>query len=162
MGSFMELFLQLQGLLNFTSVFIANRDKKFGALLQNGSWNGLVKMLMEDEIDIAVASLTISKSRNNVIDFCEPLILDNFKFFISRNDERSGFNWFGYLKPLHRDSWMLIASFIILATAALYLAAKQCKDIQLKEFSIEKSLIFSSSALTFARRYVLSFVAMAI
>ena len=115
-------------------------------------------MLIDDEIDIAAAPLSISKSRSNVIDFCEPLMRDGFKFHISQKDERSEFNWLGYLKPLHRDSWLCVTLFIILATPALYLAAKQCKDIQLKEFKLGKSLIFCFAALTFARRYALSVV----
>lgn len=148
----MDLFLQLQSLLNFTTVFITNKDKRFGLRLQNGSWNGLVKMLIDDEIDIAVASLSISKSRSTVIDFCEPLIRDSYRFFISRKAERDAFNWFGYLKPLHMDSWVCTLALIILSAPALYLAARQCKDIQLNEFKLRKSLIFSFGAMTFARR----------
>ena len=148
----MDIFFQLQSLLNFTSEFITNKDKKFGTPLRNGTWNGLVKMLIDDEIDIAVTVLSITEARSSVIDFCEPLFIDSFTFFISQKDEGGEVNWFAYFKPLHMDSWTCIISFVALATPVLYLAAKQCKDIQLKEFKLGKSLIFSVGALTFARR----------
>ena len=148
---YIDIYLELlQNILNFTPVFVRNGDQKFGSPSSNGSWNGLVKMLMDDEIDIAVAPLTINTPRSYVIDFCEPLTRETYQFFIP--SQHNYFNWFGYLKPLDVESWICIILCVLLATPILYIAAKQCKDVRLSEFKLEKSFIFSVGALTFARR----------
>ena len=148
---YIDIFLELlQNILNFTPVFIRNNDQELGSLQSNGTWNGLIKMLIEDEIDIAVASLMISEYRNAVIDFCEPLTVESYQFFVSSDDDQ--FNWFGYLKPLDMQAWMCIVVSVLLSASILYITAKQCNDARRAEFKLEKSFIFSFGALTFARR----------
>ena len=151
MGLYIDIFLgMLQRILNFTPLLIRNIDQKFGSQLSNESWNKLTNMLIEDEIDIAVASLTINKPRNNVINFCVPLNRDSYQFFVP--SQGNAFNWFGYVKPLHMDSWICTIVSVVLATPVLYITAKKCKDVRMAEFKLEKSFIFSFGALTFARR----------
>ncbi|KIH46375.1 Ligand-gated ion channel, partial [Ancylostoma duodenale] len=48
------------------------KDKAYGIREENGKWNGMVGELINGEADLAVASLTISYSRSEVIDFTVP------------------------------------------------------------------------------------------
>jgi hypothetical protein len=46
-----------------------------GAPSKNGTWNGVIRMLMDQVTDVAVADVTMTSPRAAVIDFSIPLIL---------------------------------------------------------------------------------------
>jgi hypothetical protein len=55
-------------------VFYSNRSKfekvnEWGIRTTNGSWNGMIKKLMNDEADAAVADFHMSVERMKVIDY---------------------------------------------------------------------------------------------
>ena len=54
--------------------------------MPNGSWSGLVGDLISGEIDISVATLTMTTEREEVIDFVSPYfdqVINRYIFLIS-------------------------------------------------------------------------------
>jgi hypothetical protein len=73
-GLFVDYLGLLVSRLNFTANVALPKDEKYGALAKDGStWNGMVGMLINNEIDIVTAALTRTLQRNEVIDFATPL-----------------------------------------------------------------------------------------
>ena len=61
--------------MNFSTRIIISPDGKWGARDENGTWNGMIQTLQSRRAQLALTSLTILKSRSEVIDFSPSLIL---------------------------------------------------------------------------------------
>ena len=65
----------LQQMLNFTLNLGSPEDKKWGGLSKDGkTWNGMVRELVDDEIDMCAAGLSITFDRAMATDFRLSLI----------------------------------------------------------------------------------------
>ena len=64
----------LQARMNFTYQYIPPKPGKYGRKHKNGTWDGLVGMLNNDDCDL-VAGLMSSKGRDTALDFAWPLSL---------------------------------------------------------------------------------------
>ena len=58
----------LQQELNFTVFPVQSFDGSFGVKLDNGSWTGIVKMLIDKDIDVSVVDLSVTADRAEVSD----------------------------------------------------------------------------------------------
>jgi hypothetical protein len=75
-GLFTDYLGLLVSRLNFTANVGLPKDGKWGALAKDGStwsWNGMLGMLINNEIDIVTAALTRTLQRDEVFDFATPL-----------------------------------------------------------------------------------------
>nr|CAD7411556.1 unnamed protein product [Timema poppensis] len=52
-------------------------DMAWGTL-ENGSWNGMVKMVHSNQVDIAISEFTMTKNRLDVVDYTMPLLFKSF------------------------------------------------------------------------------------
>ena len=68
-GFFIQPLNYLAEALNFTIQFNVSVDGKFGAVDRNGTWNGMIGMLVEGTTDIATAALTRTMARDSVAPF---------------------------------------------------------------------------------------------
>ena len=51
-GIFVDLFVELSNLLNFTYSVTSPSDKQWGAINSDGTWSGMVGQLVRKEVDI--------------------------------------------------------------------------------------------------------------
>ena len=54
--------------------FSTPADQAWGSLTSNGSWNGMVGMILKNEVEFAVTEFTMTSLRAAVVDFSIPLI----------------------------------------------------------------------------------------
>ena len=73
---------------------------------KNGKWNGMIRQLLEDEIDIAPAEFTITQLRSTVVDFLVPIAESHQRLFIP--NPADSLNWKAYVEPILVDAWILI------------------------------------------------------
>jgi len=88
--------------------FYGGKDK------DTSQWNGLVRDIQMNKADVAVAALTATADRLEVIDFCEPFLLVELGIMISTiHDTLDFINW-EFLAPLSGElrAWILV-TFII-------------------------------------------------
>ncbi len=72
-GIFGEGMWRLAKKLNYTLTFNPPADNKWGNLEPDGTWNGLVRQLIDGEVDIVTCGLTITKERDEVVDYTVPV-----------------------------------------------------------------------------------------
>ncbi len=60
------MLLPMASELNFTVSFSPSDDRKWGSLI-NGTWNGLVGMLVRNKSDMVAASLTWTLDRDKYV-----------------------------------------------------------------------------------------------
>ena len=121
-GFSMEIFEYVKSELNIDSHVYFVRDGNYGALKNNGTvWNGLVGEIEQGKADIAVAALTITFPRIQVIDFSTPYMEDNLGILLKPEAEKLSFiNW-KFLEPLSGELqlalWLIVTIVVILVYA---------------------------------------------
>ncbi|XP_012934736.1 glutamate receptor ionotropic, delta-1, partial [Aplysia californica] len=96
-------------------------DRLWGAPESNGSWNGIVGMVMRGEIEFGVGPLTITGVRQSVIDFTSPYTEDGIGILTKRPDLDSE-AMFRLFKPLQPIVWACLGASIAGVSMLLYLA----------------------------------------
>ncbi|XP_072112085.1 glutamate receptor 2b isoform X5 [Mobula birostris] len=137
-------------------------DGKYGARdAETKVWNGMVGELVYGKADIAVAPLTITLVREEVIDFSKPFMSLGISIMIKK-PQKSKPGVFSFLDPLAYEIWMCIVFAYIGVSVVLFLVSRfspyewhteeyedgretQSND-QTNEFGIFNSLWFSLGA----------------
>ncbi|XP_020613483.1 glutamate receptor ionotropic, kainate 2-like [Orbicella faveolata] len=108
MGYCIDLLEKLQEKLKFSYEVYLVPDGNYGSQdALTKEWNGIVKEIIEERADMAVASFTISSERQKVIDFTQPFMHLGLTALVrSVNDE---VDFFAFFKPFKVDLWITIA-----------------------------------------------------
>ncbi|MGH0116386.1 UNVERIFIED_CONTAM: hypothetical protein FKN15_035690, partial [Acipenser sinensis] len=143
-------------------------DGKYGARdLDSKVWNGMVGELVYGRADVAVAPLTITLVREEVIDFSKPFMSLGISIMIKK-PQKSKPGVFSFLDPLAYEIWMCIVFAYIGVSVVLFLVSRfspyewhceefeegqdqqqqqqQSQEQQTNEFGIFNSLWFSLGA----------------
>ena len=65
-GIFVDLFLELQKVLNFSYTAYPSPDGQWGTLREDGSWTGVVGELQRKKADIALSGLMVTQVKLNL------------------------------------------------------------------------------------------------
>lgn len=111
-GFCVDVIKKLSETLSFQYEFIESSDGMFGSTYANGSWNGLVRMLIDKEIHIATVGLGTSSKREKVIDFSANM-LDGGVYFLSKQKQETRSRFF-FMQPFSATVWigMLVGAVI--------------------------------------------------
>ncbi|MBN3287694.1 GRIA1 protein, partial [Polyodon spathula] len=140
-------------------------DGKYGARDPDHKvWNGMVGELVYGRADVAVAPLTITLVREEVIDFSKPFMSLGISIMIKK-PQKSKPGVFSFLDPLAYEIWMCIVFAYIGVSVVLFLVSRfspyewhceefeegqdqqqQSQELQTNEFGIFNSLWFSLGA----------------
>ncbi|XP_023690024.1 glutamate receptor 3-like isoform X2 [Paramormyrops kingsleyae] len=99
-------------------------DGKYGARdPDTNAWNGMVGELVYGRADIAVAPLTITLVREEVIDFSKPFMSLGISIMIKK-PQKSKPGVFSFLDPLAYEIWMCIVFAYIGVSVVLFLVSR--------------------------------------
>ncbi|XP_077588528.1 glutamate receptor 3b isoform X5 [Stigmatopora nigra] len=99
-------------------------DGKYGARdPETKAWNGMVGELVYGRADIAVAPLTITLVREEVIDFSKPFMSLGISIMIKK-PQKSKPGVFSFLDPLAYEIWMCIVFAYIGVSVVLFLVSR--------------------------------------
>ncbi|XP_071533007.1 glutamate receptor U1-like, partial [Panulirus ornatus] len=103
----MEKFINyLSTALNFTYTYVRPPDGAWGTRQSDGSWPGMVGVVVREEADIGLGPFTISAPRAEVVDFTYPITLHYLKLLAALGDHEVD-PW-GFLLPLAPLVWLAI------------------------------------------------------
>ena len=120
---FNEIFWTLQAKLNFSSQFVAPKPGWFGTRFQNGSWNGLAGMLIEDNIDF-LAGLMVSEKRQDALDFAWPIHNKKITLFGSKSSTPR-LNMWVYVNVFPLSAWVSGFALLLLAIFCFSISCKE-------------------------------------
>uniref|UniRef100_A0AAY4BHD3 Glutamate receptor n=1 Tax=Denticeps clupeoides TaxID=299321 RepID=A0AAY4BHD3_9TELE len=129
-------------------------DGKYGARdSETKMWNGMVGELVYGKADVAVAPLTITLVREEVIDFSKPFMSLGISIMIKK-PTKSKPGVFSFLDPLAYEIWMCIVFAYIGVSVVLFLVSRfspyewhsDDQPEHTNEFGIFNSLWFSLGA----------------
>lgn len=111
-GLFLEPFNILTKKLNFTVKYVTSNDGQYGALTKNGTWNGLIGMLQNEEADIAAAMLSVTQARGNVVSFSSAIAEEVVTLVSGPNIEPDTNPWI-YVEIFPNSVWYVSCAMII-------------------------------------------------
>uniref|UniRef100_A0AAN0LHJ5 Glutamate receptor ionotropic kainate 2 n=1 Tax=Polyphagotarsonemus latus TaxID=1204166 RepID=A0AAN0LHJ5_9ACAR len=131
-------------------------DGAFGAQdVKTQKWNGMVNELIDKKADLAVAPMTITYTRENVIDFTKPFMSLGIGILF-RIPSHMPTRLFSFMNPLAFNIWCYVLGAYILVSFTLYIVSqftpfewkipKRCqmakKDFLQNQFSIDNAFWF--------------------
>ncbi|CAL4102797.1 unnamed protein product, partial [Meganyctiphanes norvegica] len=114
-----EVLNELAAKLNFTYVVRPPPDGKWGARDENGNWNGMIKMVQDNEVVLGVAAFNVNAERMGVVNFTVTIDYQPYAFMIARPKESSRVLLF--MEPFTNDTWILIAITVLIMGPILFL-----------------------------------------
>ncbi|XP_006021199.1 glutamate receptor 1 isoform X3 [Alligator sinensis] len=161
-GYCVELAAEIAKHVGYNYTLEIVRDGKYGARDPDSkTWNGMVGELVYGRADVAVAPLTITLVREEVIDFSKPFMSLGISIMIKK-PQKSKPGVFSFLDPLAYEIWMCIVFAYIGVSVVLFLVSRfspyewhteefeegrdQPVADQTNEFGIFNSLWFSLGA----------------
>ena len=121
-GIFVDLFLKLRDVLNFTYTAYESPDKQWGTLRENGSWTGVVGELETKRADIALSGLMVTQARSQVMTYSAKM--DEVFNVIFIQNPSAGLHLLAYLDPLTPHSWFSILVWIVATAPILFIVAR--------------------------------------
>ncbi|XP_077997809.1 glutamate receptor ionotropic, kainate 3-like [Glandiceps talaboti] len=109
--------------LNFKYEMILVPDGNYGVKLDDGSWNGMVRELIDDRADVIMAPFTISSTRSEAIDFSAPYIFLGTDILMKKPALAKP-NAFSFLSPLSAEMWICGAVVFVIISLLLTLVNK--------------------------------------
>ena len=111
-GLFLEPLTILAEKLNFTLKLMVSNDGQWGAMYDNGTWNGMVAMLMKEQADIAGAGLSVNKERGMVITFSRPIAEERLTLISASNLASQANPWI-YFEIFPHAAWYINFAIVI-------------------------------------------------
>ncbi|XP_076458894.1 glutamate receptor ionotropic, kainate 3-like [Babylonia areolata] len=121
-GICMDILNELAFRLNFSYVILEPEDGLYGVQNDNGSWNGLVAMILRGEIDLGIGPITITTDRKTVVDFTVPYMEDGGGILTKKEGSRP--DLMNVFHPFAPNAWFLIATATVVTAAILYFIIK--------------------------------------
>ncbi|XP_012263496.2 ionotropic receptor 25a [Athalia rosae] len=146
-GYCLDLIAKFAEQMDFDYELVIPSTRDFGQRLPNGKWTGLVGDLLRGEIDIAVAALTMTSEREEVIDFVAPYYEQSGILIAIRKPVRKT-SLFKFMTVLRLEVWLSIVGALTVTGVMIWLLDKYspysarnnkklypypCRDFTLKE-----------------------------
>ena len=95
-------------------------DNNWGTLNSNGTWNGVIKMLEDKQVDFAPASFTVTFDRSQVISFGFPF--RQIEYAIAIQTPINSLNYLAYLEPFSFWTWVWVSFTVMICPITLLVA----------------------------------------
>ncbi|XP_014479807.1 PREDICTED: glutamate receptor ionotropic, kainate 2 isoform X3 [Dinoponera quadriceps] len=123
-GYSVDLIYEISRLLGFNYTFRLVPDGRYGSFnKQTKEWDGMMKELLDQKADLAIADLTITYDREQVVDFTMPFMPLGISI-LYRKPIKQPPNLFSFLSPLSLDVWIYMATAYLGVSVLLFILAR--------------------------------------
>ncbi|NWS30163.1 GLRK protein, partial [Polioptila caerulea] len=152
-GYCMDLLGALAGMLRFQYRVKVVGDGQYGAVAAGGNWTGMIGEILRREADIAVAPLTVTSAREEVVSFTTPFLQTGIGILLRKDTVSQDMSFFHFLSPFSKETWTALLFAYLLTCFCLFLVARlsPCEWNEPKNeenhFTFLNSLWFGAGAL---------------
>ena len=114
---------ELQAQLNFKKIDITPTVESWGRKLENGSWIGIVGMLVDKDIDVSALGILITPERLKAADFCWSTSSEKVTLMTTESTS-SKLNVWVFLDIFPMEVWILTIALIMLGTLFFSMASR--------------------------------------
>ncbi|XP_021924652.1 probable glutamate receptor [Zootermopsis nevadensis] len=137
-GFFVHVWNTIANFLNMKAV--CQRVDTYGSRMENGSWNGIIQMVISNEVHVGVGDFTVTAGRSAVVDCLAPLIISSLNVFIRVPDQSGIVVWGRYVAPFSLGLWVAVATAVCALSFCLWLtAALQARE---KKFAATEAMFY--------------------
>lgn len=104
---------------DYEIVLPTDNSEDYGSKMPDGAWSGVIGDLVNGEIDIAVAGMTMTSEREEVVDFVAPYFDQSGISIIIRKPVRPR-SLFKFMEVLRVEVWMAILAALIVTALMLW------------------------------------------
>ncbi|KAM6970057.1 glutamate receptor ionotropic, kainate 4-like [Aplochiton taeniatus] len=122
-GFCVDVLRELAELLRFSYRLELVADGVYGVAEANGTWTGMVGELISRKADLAVAGLTITSGRQQVIDFSKPFMTLGISIMYRAHVARRP-GYFSFLDPFSPGVWLFMLLAYLIVSCVLFLVAR--------------------------------------
>ncbi|KFB52145.1 AGAP000801-PA-like protein [Anopheles sinensis] len=123
-GYAIDLIHEISKILGFNYTIRLAPDGRYGSNnKETGEWDGMIKELLEQRADLAIADLTITFDREQVVDFTMPFMNLGISV-LYRKPVKQPPNLFSFLSPLSLDVWIYMATAYLGVSVLLFILAR--------------------------------------
>ncbi|XP_049807369.1 glutamate receptor ionotropic, kainate 2 [Schistocerca nitens] len=159
-GYGIDLIHEIANILCFNYTFKLVPDGRYGSYNpETKEWDGMMKELLDQKADLAIADLTITYDREQAVDFTMPFMNLGISI-LYRKPIKQPPNLFSFLSPLSLDVWIYMATAYLGVSVLLFILARfspyewdnphPCNDepdVLENQFSLLNSLWFTIGSL---------------
>ncbi|KAG8234007.1 hypothetical protein J437_LFUL013925, partial [Ladona fulva] len=159
-GYGVDLVEEISRILGFNYTFKLVPDGRYGSLnRETKEWDGMMKELLDQKADLAIADLTITYDREQAVDFTMPFMNLGISI-LYRKPIKQPPNLFSFLSPLSLDVWIYMATAYLGVSVLLFILARfspyewdnphpcnEVPDVLENQFSLLNSLWFTIGSL---------------
>ncbi|XP_065092491.1 glutamate receptor ionotropic, kainate 2 isoform X2 [Ochlerotatus camptorhynchus] len=123
-GYAIDLIHEISKILLFNYTIRLAPDGRYGSNnKETNEWDGMIKELLEQRADLAIADLTITFDREQVVDFTMPFMNLGISV-LYRKPVKQPPNLFSFLSPLSLDVWIYMATAYLGVSVLLFILAR--------------------------------------
>nr|QZH55026.1 ionotropic glutamate receptor 4 [Achelura yunnanensis] len=123
-GYAIDLIHEISKILRFNYTFKLAPDGRYGSYnRETKEWDGMIRELLEQRADLAIADLTITYDREQVVDFTMPFMNLGISV-LYRKPIKQPPNLFSFLSPLSLDVWIYMATAYLGVSVLLFILAR--------------------------------------
>nr|QHN69189.1 ionotropic receptor 8 [Sirex nitobei] len=123
-GYSVDLIHEISRILGFNYTFRLVPDGRYGSMnRETKEWDGMMKELLDQKADLAIADLTITYDREQAVDFTMPFMNLGISI-LYRKPIKQPPNLFSFLSPLSLDVWIYMATAYLGVSVLLFILAR--------------------------------------
>ncbi|XP_068737746.1 glutamate receptor 4-like isoform X2 [Montipora capricornis] len=120
-GYCMDLLNELARTLHFAYEVYVVPDGKYGALTENGTWNGMIGELDRKNADVAVAPLTVTELREKAVDFMMPFMYFTEDVLIRKQTSKKEIDYLQFMNPFELEVWVCTLATIVIISISVFI-----------------------------------------
>ncbi|XP_024216292.1 glutamate receptor ionotropic, kainate 2 isoform X2 [Halyomorpha halys] len=123
-GYSIDLIYEISRILHFNYQIVLVPDGRYGSFnKETREWDGMIRELLDQRADIAIADLTITYEREQAVDFTMPFMSLGISI-LYRKPIKQPPNLFSFLSPLSLDVWIYMATAYLGVSVLLFILAR--------------------------------------
>uniref|UniRef100_A0A061QLI4 Glutamate receptor 1 n=1 Tax=Cupiennius salei TaxID=6928 RepID=A0A061QLI4_CUPSA len=122
-GFCVDLIQEICSRLKCNYVYRLVGDDSYGKRHENGTWNGMIGEVINREVDLAIADLTITHEREEVVDFTMPFMNLGISILFKKPTKSSP-KLFSFLAPFSFEVWVYMATAYLGVSLLLFVLAR--------------------------------------
>lgn len=122
-GFCIDLINKLAQNLGFNYIIKEAEDGQYGKKQDNNEWNGMIRELMDGKADIALVDLTITSSREEVVDFTMPFMTTGISILYRKSTTKVT-TLFSFLSPFSMEVWIYVMGAYMGVSVTLFLVGR--------------------------------------
>ena len=103
----------------YTLMQPSSTDGLFGSQRADGSWTGVIGMLVAGEADMAIGDISVTLERSTAVDYAYPFHIEPVSFFMLRPEALP--RWLVIAAPFDASTWLLLLLALLATVGALRL-----------------------------------------